>query len=91
MGSSVRCNNCKFGDWGYRLKFGERLPCKTCIGFHNWEPEPTIIGEITIECPACGYMAKAIRKCPLTGYEYNSGWTTRCLYCGSSMKEKTNG
>jgi ribosomal protein L37E len=38
MERRIRCNTCKFGDWGFRSYKLEKLPCESCIGFHKWQP-----------------------------------------------------
>jgi hypothetical protein len=88
----VRCNTCKFGDWGFRGP----VPCKDCIGFHKWlpklphatEPEPDSL-RVELECD-CGNRETTFRVHPLTGFVYNSDWTIRCTVCSRSMREVKN-
>jgi hypothetical protein len=85
MKTQVRCNTCKFGDWGVKGP----IPCEGCIGFHKWLPKPITIKlptiDIVVKCPDCGIQKPAPAKCPYTGYEYNTNWHTRCD-CGGKME-----
>jgi len=92
MKTQVRCNTCKFGDWAYKLKPGERLPCgDPCIGFHKWQAKaapkhPTV----ELEC-VCGNKESTFSPHPLTGFVYNSNWSVRCGVCSAKMTEVKNG
>ena len=46
--------------------------------------------KIRIECPKCGHSVYCKRKCPVTGWEYSSGWVIPCPVCKTSMKKKDN-
>jgi hypothetical protein len=43
--------------------------------------------EIKIKCEYCGEESMCESPCPLTGFEYSSGWVMKCPRCLGSMKK----
>jgi len=89
MGSTQRCNTCKFGDWGYKGK----VPCGDCIAFSKWQTfagaPPVKHPTVELECE-CGNRESTFSPHPLTGFVYNSNWSVRCGVCSAKMTEVKN-
>jgi hypothetical protein len=90
MKTTVRCNTCKFGEWGFRGP----IPCTGCIGFHKWQPKLKHLSApkpcppmIRLECGVCDHKETTFKHHPMTGFVYNSDWVIRCCVCSSTMKE----
>jgi hypothetical protein len=43
---------------------------------------------IMLRCYNCGEEKKIAYCCPVTGWEYNSGWALRCPNCDSTMEQR---
>lgn len=42
---------------------------------------------VALQCESCGEDFRMERYCPVTGHEYNKGWTYVCPGCRSTLRE----